>query len=485
MDESRESHGKQYVDGMIEYMHRCDLEKWSKLEVDDFIEKKLGLYVSELEYFYLKTLMNLKEGLVRLFDNKSSMDMAEIGVKAWVVDLYVVDTTGVLVSQVIQDHGEATVDDGKSTDKENGRLDAAVKGKSKVDVVEEDNVEVPPFVDSDYDLSDKDKDNIMATQVKGWKRVVDVMARHPTDDTIDSDQLPRDSPSSGSEDEEEKEHYDDTRRLTRRYKADTERNDPRWEIGLRFNSKADFKDLIRHQGVSRLHNKHKCGGASYNHGCANVRYLAKKYKEDIRVIPGMTVGQFIEKVHSDMKITISPGKAKRAMQHAWRLIEVDLVKQYKRLHDYKAEILRTNPGSTVVLAKQWLEDGYDRFKAIYIAYEACKNSFKRHCRRLIGLDGCHLKGQAKGILLTAIGLDPNDQIFSIAFVVVCIENTDTWNRFLGLLVQDLEITDSSKWTFISDRKKGLINAMRNYCPHVVDNSRNSLDPVLGSNNVLS
>ena len=41
------------------------------------------------------------------------------------------------------------VDDGKSTDKGNERLDAADKGKSKVDVVEEDNVEVPPYVNSD------------------------------------------------------------------------------------------------------------------------------------------------------------------------------------------------------------------------------------------------------------------------------------------------------------------------------------------------
>ena len=80
----------------------------------------------------------------------------------------------------------------------------------------------------------------------GWKRVVDVMVKHLTDDISDSDQLPSDSPSSGTEDEEAKEHYDDTKRLARRYKADTDRNDPGWKIGLHFNSKADFKELIRH-----------------------------------------------------------------------------------------------------------------------------------------------------------------------------------------------------------------------------------------------
>ncbi|XP_047953996.1 uncharacterized protein LOC125200390 [Salvia hispanica] len=139
----------------------------------------------------------------------------------------------------------------------------------------------------------------------------------------------------------------------------------------------------------------------------------------------MTVGQFVEKVHVELKITISVGKAKRAMARARKLIEGDTIKQYKRLHDYREEILRTNPGSTVVLATRRLSDGTDKFNGIYIAYEACKTSFKQHCRP--------------------------------------IENTDTWSWFLSLLVKDLDIKDSSKWTFISDRQKGLINVVRSCC----------------------
>ena len=57
----------------------------------------------------------------------------------------------------------------------------------------------------------------MAAKVERWKRVVYVIVRNPIDDTSDSDQLPSDSPSSGTEVEEEKEHYDDTKHLIRRY----------------------------------------------------------------------------------------------------------------------------------------------------------------------------------------------------------------------------------------------------------------------------
>ena len=53
------------------------------------------------------------------------------------------------------------------------------------------------------------------------------------------------------EDEEEKEHYDDTKRLTRRYKVDTDRNGPRWEIGVRFNSKENFKELTSPSSIVR------------------------------------------------------------------------------------------------------------------------------------------------------------------------------------------------------------------------------------------
>ncbi|XP_042035206.1 uncharacterized protein LOC121781547 [Salvia splendens] len=390
-----------------------------------------------------------------------------------------------------------------------GKRKGKAKGKGKAGVdadADDDNAGQPTFVDSDYNLSDKEEDNIMTAQVEGWKNVVNSMrVLGDLDDGGESDNLRSDSPSSGaSEDDLAGEgDCDVVKTISRRYKLATDLNDLRLEVGLWFNTKEDFTELIRHQGVklgkklrlkkndiiccvarckglmrskkikaecpwsvtlsyrnglgcrqiSALRDTNKYGGASYNHGCANAKYLSKLFKEDMRVFPGMTVAQFLEKVHWELKITISVGKARRAMARARRLIEGDTIKQYKRLHDYRAEILRTNLGSTVVLATRHLSDGNDKFNGIYIAYEACKTSFKQHCRRIIGLDGCHLKGQGKGILLTAIGLDLNDQIFPVVYSVVAIENTDTWSWFLSLLVKDLEIKDSSKWTFISDRQK--------------------------------
>ena len=48
------------------------------------------------------------------------------------------------------------------------------------------------------------------------------------------------------------------------------------------------------------------------------------------------------------------------------------------------------------------------------------------CRKIIGPDGCFIKGFHKGQLLTAIGVDPNNQMYHIAYVVVEAKTRATW-----------------------------------------------------------
>jgi hypothetical protein len=75
------------------------------------------------------------------------------------------------------------------------------------------------------------------------------------------------------------------------------------------------------------------------------------------------------------------------------------------------------------------------------------------CRPIIFLDGCHLKTKFGGILLTAIGMDPNDCIFLVAFAIVEVENASSWKWFLTALKQDLGIVNTSPWTIMSDKQK--------------------------------
>ncbi|KAL0320242.1 UNVERIFIED_CONTAM: hypothetical protein Sradi_5285700 [Sesamum radiatum] len=97
----------------------------------------------------------------------------------------------------------------------------------------------------------------------------------------------------------------------------------------------------------------------------------------------------------------------------------------------------------------------------------CKEGFKA-CRKVIGLDGCFLKGPQGGQLLTAVGIDANNNIFSIAYAVLKNENKDSWVWFLTLLEEDISFENQYAWTFMSDKQKNLIPAFESLF-HDVDN----------------
>jgi transposase-like protein len=84
---------------------------------------------------------------------------------------------------------------------------------------------------------------------------------------------------------------------------------------------------------------------------------------------------------------------------------------------------------------------------------------------VIFLDGCHIKTRYRGQLLTAVGIDPNDCIFPVAFAIVEVEDTETWRWFLQTLKQDLGIENTYPWTVMSDKQKGLIKAVTKLFPN--------------------
>ncbi|KAK2656207.1 hypothetical protein Ddye_009259 [Dipteronia dyeriana] len=75
---------------------------------------------------------------------------------------------------------------------------------------------------------------------------------------------------------------------------------------------------------------------------------------------------------------------------------------------------------------------------------------------ILGLDGCHTKVVHNGQLLTAVGVDPNNQMYLVAYALMESEYRDTWVWFLQLLAVDLEINNSYGIVWISDKQKGFI-----------------------------
>jgi hypothetical protein len=67
------------------------------------------------------------------------------------------------------------------------------------------------------------------------------------------------------------------------------------------------------------------------------------------------------------------------------------------------------------------------------------------------VDGCHLKTKYGGQLLIAVGRDPNDQYFPLAFGVVETETKESWRWFLQQLMDD--VGQDNRFVFILDQQK--------------------------------
>ncbi|XP_010695391.2 uncharacterized protein LOC104908037 [Beta vulgaris subsp. vulgaris] len=135
---------------------------------------------------------------------------------------------------------------------------------------------------------------------------------------------------------------------------------------------------------------------------------------------------------------------------------------YGLLPAYAEMIKRTNTGSYALVT--WTTNSSNntpKFKACFFSFATQFKGFLRRCRPIIAVDGTHLSGFYKGILLTVVGIDGNNEIFQIAYGIVDIESKDSWTysfRNLKLVFQSQGV-NKDDWTFISDRMRGVEGAL--------------------------
>ncbi|KAK1563271.1 hypothetical protein Q3G72_025243 [Acer saccharum] len=173
-----------------------------------------------------------------------------------------------------------------------------------------------------------------------------------------------------------------------------------------------------------------------------------------------------QQVRTDVNVDVSIWQYYRARNAARGMIHGSVKEQYSKLWEYCAELMRMNPTSTVMMKcseKAGVQNPV--FQRLYICLGALKKGWKEGCRRILGLDGCFIKGFHTGQLLTAIGVDPNNQMYPVAYALVESECKDTWCWFLELLGADLELNNSYGIVWITDKQKGLIDAIGDLFPN--------------------
>ncbi|KAL4382936.1 hypothetical protein GQ457_15G019750 [Hibiscus cannabinus] len=286
-----------------------------------------------------------------------------------------------------------------------------------------------------------------------------------------------------------------------KFNTDCDLENPKFKVGLVFPNKVILKEAIKQYGrknryflIFDINDKRRlraiCKDATcpWNiwaskidadnetfqiktfkdvHTCAKVmknpnitcKFIAKTYLHKFLADRNYAPSSLKADAEANYVAILNSTKCLRARKLAIEMIDESYKDQFKYLYDYLGELRETSPGTTTICQ---LDDRL--FERVYICPQAYKNGYKAGCRPIISLDWCFLKGPYIGWLLADVEIDANDGIYPIAYAVVESENFSAWYWFLSLLKDDLEILNSNQICFMSDRQKGLNEALDELFP---------------------
>lgn len=119
-------------------------------------------------------------------------------------------------------------------------------------------------------------------------------------------------------------------------------------------------------------------------------------------------------------------------------------------------LVLANPGTIADLHTERSQDGENLFKYMFLALGASIKGYEA-LRKVIVVDGTHLKGKYAGCLLTASAQDGNYQIFPLAFAIVDSENDVSWEWFFQHLASF--VPDDPQLVIVSDRHPSIYKGM--------------------------
>ncbi|KAI3525338.1 hypothetical protein L1887_04054 [Cichorium endivia] len=216
--------------------------------------------------------------------------------------------------------------------------------------------------------------------------------------------------------------------------------------------------------VKSLVDEHKCARNFKSASLVNYKWIAKKFATKIRQDPRMKPVKLQAAVLKKYKCQVSMSLCIRAKAFAVSEYEQGARQHYGKLWEYAEEIKRSNPGSTVKMNVEVNPDGLTFFQGFYVCFHGLKEGWMHGCRKVLGLGECFLKTVYKGVLLSAVGKDGNNQIFPVAWGVVNVENKENWSWFLNLVRKDLILDDGTGVTLISNQTTGVTEAVNDLMP---------------------
>ncbi|KAK1666164.1 hypothetical protein QYE76_054323 [Lolium multiflorum] len=465
---------RDYIDEKVDYFDECDKETWCQ-EAIDYMLNQLGYPASWLEHVYwLETGYGITDGLRELIWERDAQKMAAaVSVHCKKLTVYV-DHVDLLSShELIDDVLEAKLPELPSVIispvKKNRRRGEANGEEQEIADTDTD-VEVKradsDINDSDYQFSEGKEESDSDGDDDDYEKNVDA--------DVENEQLGKKEavqvwPDDGATDEAYLQSLCAENEVLRSYKPvifnpNSDMADPIFKMGMAFSTMKEVRDAVAQYAIKNRWEKYIVKEFVGQHDCErvwNVKeltyvYLANKFIEFFRDNESVSIKAFGKHVQSQLNMLPTRFKLSKAKYAALEIIHGDEKLQYNSLWDYGEELRTRNPGTSFYLRTV---GNPGIFSTCYFSLDACKRGFLKGCRPVICLDGTHIKNKYGGQLLTAVAIDGNDAIFPIAMAVVEVECYSSWKWFLTTLKDDLNIINTSPFTIMSDKQKGLIKAV--------------------------
>ncbi|CAN7030398.1 unnamed protein product [Brassica oleracea var. botrytis] len=130
-------------------------------------------------------------------------------------------------------------------------------------------------------------------------------------------------------------------------------------------------------------------------------------------------------MQGDHDVHISYWKAWRSREVALDYAKGSCGASYNLLPTYLEKLVMANQGSITQIHTEYADGIGHRFKYMFLALAASIEGY-RFMRKIVIVDGTHLRGKYAGCLLTASAKDGNYQVFPLAVAVVDGENDKAW-----------------------------------------------------------
>ncbi|KAD3338467.1 hypothetical protein E3N88_33988 [Mikania micrantha] len=208
---------------------------------------------------------------------------------------------------------------------------------------------------------------------------------------------------------------------------------------------------------------HNCYGTVVrnNNRCLKSRDIATLIIHAIREDIAYPVKQIQAHLKDQLNVDISYSKAWRGRREAIERIHGSWVSNFREIPKYVEALKAANPGTVV----EWQHHSTGSsnsytFKYVFWAFRPAIKAFQ-YCQPVLSVDGTHLKGSYRGKMLIAVTKNANNYIVPIAYAIVDEETVESWTWFFHQFWLHIAMQRGKKLCVISDRHKGIINAMQN------------------------